>query len=1334
MKKHFFLWALLLFCTLPTFAHDFEVDGIYYNILGGDSVAVTYGSYDRYSGHNYNDEYSGSVTIPETVEYNNTTYRVTEIDNSAFRDCSGLTSVTIPESVTTIGSFAFYGCSGLTSVTIPESVTTIGDYAFDGCSGLTSVTWNAKHCQDFQSSRLPFYYRSEYDLRSPITSFTFGDSVEYIPAWLCYSMENLTSVTIPNSVTTIGSYAFYNCSGLTSVTIPNSVTTIGDYAFSGCSGLTSVTIPNSVTTIGEYAFRDCSGLTSVTIPESVTTIGSSAFRNCSGLTSVIWNAKHCQGFTSTNTPFYYNNSDVCPQITSFTFGESVEYIPAYLCNGMTNLTSIVIPNGVTTIGSFAFYGCSGLTSVIWNAKHCQDFTSNDTPFYYYYNSSDNYNLRNQITSFTFGDSVEYIPAYLCYGMKNLTNVTILNENVEIGNYAFGDCPNIPVNRFDNAKYMAVGTNKYHTLVSAKENTITSCYIHPNTRQISDSAFYKCSQLTSITIPESVTTIGSGAFSGCSGLTKTNYTGDIASWCAIDFNIYNSNSYNSSNPIGYSHNLYINDVEVKDLVIPEGVDTINAYAFYYCSGLTSVTIPNSVTEIGSYAFAGCSGLTSVTIPNSVTTISEDAFYGCSSLTSVTIPNSVTTIGEYAFRGCSGLTSVTIPNSVTTISEDAFSGCSGLTSVTIPESVTTIGSSAFYGCSSLTSVTIPNSVTTIGSSAFRNCSGLTSVTIGESVTTIGDEAFYGCSGLTSVTIGESVTTIGSNAFRGCSGLTSVIWNAKDFQDFTTNNTPFYYMAHYYDQFDLRDQITSFTFGDSVQYIPSYLCSGMKKLTSVTIPNSVTTIGNSAFEDCDGLTSVTIGESVTTIGSSAFYGCSGLTSVTIGESVTTIGSSAFSCSGLTSVTIPNSVTTIGSSAFYDCWSLTSVTIGESVTTIGSSAFYARRTSLTKTNYTGDIASWCAINFGNSTANPIYYSNNLYINDMEVRSLLIPESVDRINAYAFYGCSNLTSVTIPNSVMTIGDYAFWDTKLRYLVLPNSVIVIGIYAFANCTTISAIKIESATPPTYDTDAFAGLSKETPIFIPCGSLDTYTASSWANYFDNFVESDVLFVAQSEDETKGEVVVMLNPTCDDPMAMMRVVPKDGYKFVAWNDGNTETMRTIEAVTEDVIYTARFAALDGSNEVKPEDIVQVEPTATTAGFTWQPKEAAYYYSLVVFADAEMTDTVCKMTFDAAGNMLTKEWVEPQSAPRRKAQSTVSALNFVVTELTESTTYTYMLRSYDCNDMILETTTGTFTTAEEPVSNVSIISGDTDSVRKVFENGTIYILKPNGEKYTIDGQRVE
>ncbi len=328
--------------------------------------------------------------------------------------------------------------------------------------------------------------------------------------------------------------------------------------------------------------------------------------------------------------------------------------------------------------------------------------------------------------------------------------------------------------------------------------------------IGNSAFYYCSSLTSVTIPDSVTTIGDSAFYNCSSLTSVTIPDSVTE---IGYRVFEHCDSLTSVTIGDSvteigKRAFLGCSSLTSVTIGDSVTTIGNYAFYYCDSLTSVTIPDSVTTIGDDAFYDCRSLTSVyisdisawcnisfsgsysnpllyahnlylnnelvtdlTIPDSVTTIGEDAFRNCESLTSVTIPDSVTSIGGSAFEACSSLTSVTIGDNLTEIGGDAFAYCTSLISVTIPDSVTTIGVAAFYYCSSLTSVTIPDSVTTIGDGAFYYCSSLTSVTIPDSVTTIEDATFAYCSSLRSVTIPDSVTTIGTGAFLGCSSITSV-----------------------------------------------------------------------------------------------------------------------------------------------------------------------------------------------------------------------------------------------------------------------------------------------------------------------------------------------------------------------------------------------------------------------------------------------------------------------------------------------------------------------------------------------------------------------------------
>ena len=521
-----------------------------------------------------------------------------------------------------------------------------------------------------------------------------------------------------------------------------------------------------------------------------------------------------------------------------------------------------------------------------------------------------------------------------------------------------------------------------------------------------------------------------------------------------------------------------DAYTGRIIIPESVTyngftysvtTISDYAFAYCHGLTSVTIPNSVTSIGDYAFYYCSSLTSVTIPNSVTSISNYAFSNCSSLTSITIPNSVTSIGNYAFYECSSLTSITIPNSVTSIGNSAFFKCSSLTSLTIPNSVTTIGDYAFMSCIGLTSLTIPNSVTSIGNSAFYNCTSLTSITIPNSVTSIGYGAFHGCSGLTSVKV-ES----GNVKYDSRSNCNAIIETTTNTLIVGCRNTV------------IPNNVTSIGHGAFSH------CSG---LTSVTIPNSVTSIGGSAFQYCSGLTYVTIPNSVTSIGNNAFFYCSKLTSFTIPNSVTSIGERAFcQCSGLKDVTIPNSVTSIGEAAFYNCTSLTSITIPKSVTGIGNYAFgYCN--GLTSIVVESGNTKYDSRNICNAI---IETATNILIAGFKITS--IPNSVTSIGDYAFYKCSSLTSVTIPNSVTSIDSWAFSGCSgLTSVTIPNSVTSIGEAAFYQCSGLTSVTSYIKNPFETGSSAFNGIPSDATLYVPAGTVAQYRALADWNRFTNIIE-------------------------------------------------------------------------------------------------------------------------------------------------------------------------------------------------------------------------------------------
>ena len=425
--------------------------------------------------------------------------------------------------------------------------------------------------------------------------------------------------------------------------------------------------------------------------------------------------------------------------------------------------------------------------------------------------------------------------------------------------------------------------------------------------IGEDAFFDCSSLTSVTIPNSVTSIGWSAFECCTGLTSVD--------------------------------------------IPNSVTTIKGSAFRDCSGLTSITISNSVTSIGSWAFRGCSGLTSVTIPNSVTSIGNHAFDGCKGLTSITIPNSVTSIGEEAFYICSGLTSVTIGNSVTSIGKRAFDSCSSLTSVTIGNSVTSIGNGAFEMCKGLTSITIPNSVTSIGDDVFWGCSGLTSVTIGNSVTSIGRQAFEYCSKLENVyCYAENVPSTDATAFEESNIESSTLHVPGSALSSYQTTAPWSGFGTILPVEPLDITVDTDTKEATVETAKFVEDGNVVIPASIEVDGetyTVTSIANEAFKDVEDVETVTLPRTLKEIGKGAFSGCKALKEVVVSETATNskvsavrygkiqrvatraagdgmrIGERAFAdCPVLASVTIPSTATTIGDNVFNNCESLKNVT----------------------------------------------------------------------------------------------------------------------------------------------------------------------------------------------------------------------------------------------------------------------------------------------------------------------------------------------------------------------------------------------------------------------------
>ena len=478
---------------------------------------------------------------------------LTNIANNTFYKCSALKQLTIPNSVTNIGEYTFYNCTLLNQIHIPNTINSIGEYAFTNCSALDSIyipegitkigAHTFENCAALRIAKLPKSVTSiggyAFAECKNLTSIDIPDGVVCIEGSTFKNCTSLTSITIPNSVTKIdlgafastgyyndtnnwedgvlyisnclieakssiagdynikpgtriiADYALYGCNNLTSVTFPESVKSIGAAAFYECKKMSVVNMSDSLQHIGRSAFAYCELLNPVTIPVDVKTFGTEVFMGCKSLVSIHWNAKECQDFRDAFVaPFYRISS----KITSLTFGDEVEYIPAGMCYGLSALTDLTIPVNVKRIGRHAFESCTSLSSITWNAKHYCD-TLDYPPFE---------GLEYVVKSFTFGEGIETIPPYICKEMRDLSEIYIPQGVKSIGRHAFNYCIGIP----------------------------------------------------SVIIPKGVTTIGSAAF----------------------FHTY-----------------------IENIVIPEGVTEIGGWAFSECYGLKRVDLPSSLDSIGNSAF-------------------------------------------------------------------------------------------------------------------------------------------------------------------------------------------------------------------------------------------------------------------------------------------------------------------------------------------------------------------------------------------------------------------------------------------------------------------------------------------------------------------------------------------------------------------------------------------------------------------------------------------------------------------------------------------------------------------------------------------------------------
>ena len=1086
---------------------------------------------------------------------------LTVVGDMAFYRCSGITSVTIPDSVKHIGKYAFFACSGMSSVVIPNSVTNIGISAFASCSGLEKVTIPENvirieggafcNCTGLKKLDLPYgvtiigscafmgcsslrgFYipdsvtsigDSAFRDCSGLLQATIPSSVRSLEGSVFDGCTSLTSVTIPNGVRSIGGYAFCNCSSLEAVSIPDTVTSIGSYAFVGCSSLIEVVIPGSVTSLGTRAFSVCSNLANVTINEGVRSIGAYAFCDCSSLAGAsIPDSVESIGvdaFYGCSNMLYDDKSVPCVRLvdgwavgrTSSPSGvlnlAGIRGIGDVVFSGCNDITSVVIPDGVKAIGYRAFRRCKGIARV----EIAQSVKTIGAEAFNKCTGLSSVSMPDGLVSLGVSAFLgcssslyddETLPGIRLVDGWAVSRTMVLSGALNLAdvrgfaNGLFSDCTDLTELEFS-SNLKSICPSVFSGCIG-----LSSVTIPDSVTSIGDEAFCNCSGLTSVTIPDSVTSIGAKAFSGCSGL-EAVYISDIAKWCGISL------GSPSANPLYYAHNLYLNGCLIEDLAIPDGVERVGSYAFYNCSGLTHVGIPDSVTNIGTEAFKSCCNLSAVVIPPLVNSIEECAFADCSVLSSVRISNAETHVGENAFSGCISVLDLTASHIPPGMPKQQ------LNTVTL-QGVTSIGNGMFYGCSHLRSISIPNGVMSIGDNAFFGCSSLTSVTIPNSVTNIGLEAFAGCGSITNMVLpfvgstrGNSGTEeslfgyiFGSNPYSGGMPTEQFYDRAMKKTYTAVPNSQVHYQTLY-----IIDEV--FT------YVTNYLPSGLKTVVLTEEPK----IGLGAFSGCDSLTSITVLEGTSEIGAYAFHGCSGLTKVTFPDSVASIGDGVlYGCNKLQALTLPF----IGEQR--------SVVYLKEYREHGNVEDYWKSEKCYTTTFSGLQYLFIKypvrelLNWRPSGSLSDYNESIHYVSAGSLPSTLVDVVItggSEIGVGAFRDCSEIVTITLPDTITNIASRAFYNCSgirnatisravcestlaevfpASYQSITNVVIFDGVANIAARAFDGCRSLTSIEIPytirQIGDYAFSGCERLHKVVLPGWLRDTFDESTFSGNADDF---------------------------------------------------------------------------------------------------------------------------------------------------------------------------------------------------------------------------------------------
>lgn len=851
----------------------------------------------------------------------------------------------------------------------------------------------------------PDEYCDYTDRRNAITSVTLPNTVVRIDD-NAFCNIGLRTIDMGENVTYIGNNAFAS-SSLTEIEIGKNVTHIGNRAFAS-SSLTEINLGDNVTHIGKSVFNRCLSLRSVKLPSSITAIGEAMFANCNSLESLTLppnvNELGKMAFAGCKSLKTLVFSDCLTRLDSACLANTalsgklelpstLKHLAASAFNG-TGVTEINIPAGITSLDSRDAFLCDELTTVVYEAEN---LTTAAFP--------------KRLQHLTIAENVKTIPEI----DSSVTPKTLVYNAI-------------------NAEFPEKAALKHNF------RALTSVTFGPKVNRIPP-RLLSTAIITEITIPANVRSIGKDAFSN--SLRQVN-TPSLEAWLQIEFD------EPTSNPTYYAKELRVEGESIRRLVIPDGTEHINNYAFINCEPLVTATLPSSLKSAGDRVFDGCTGLQRIIFPDLTTYLSLEYHSGTTFQHSCS--NAEYYIGKEPLDKT--VTTVVVPEGVNRLADYAFNEWTNLESVTLPESLHAIGRSSFERCNNLKEISIPAGVVSIGSNAFAR-SGLRKIELPEGLTELGDGAFYNCASFSGfLWLPQKLTRIGANTFAYTYGISAIC------------------------------------FPDKLKTIGDNAFAHARMHTPLILPESVDSLGCDAFSNCVEIPSVTLPDNLAIIGEKAFYQCTALSEVKFGSGTKEIGAEAFSGCSQLNIELPLSIETIGKNAFNNCSALRSVRFGN-IKTIGERAFSGCYNLEDIDIY--NLAAWCAMNFDNPSAqNPIYQTGSFSVEGEKVRCLDIPENIPFVSSTAFCGAYNIESLVCRSPRIE---------REAFLSCPNltkiclSTEEIGAQAFGNITEIYSM---TTTPPVADDTSF-GTYKNVKLYVPEGSVSAYenAPSCWWRFLDVF---------------------------------------------------------------------------------------------------------------------------------------------------------------------------------------------------------------------------------------------